>query len=178
LVFEDRTMSRMPGGYSDSAADFDPAVLQGLKAAGVVHLVFAVLQLAVWAVGATPSFTVIVDVILGVQLLRLRHSWKLWALIRAWVTMVLATFSLLAFVASGFSVLLGVAAAVQLTYAGSVILLLTGVPSSRALLVGRVGSVVAVILFLLFVFWSVALTPVAPDSGELSLLQLGSANFT
>jgi hypothetical protein len=160
------TVARMPGGYSDlDADDFEPGVVKGLRTAGLVLLVFAGLEVAVWAFGARPSFTVIVDVFLGVQLLRLRHSWKLWALVRSWVGLALAGLAMLASFADGLSTTIGLGAGAQVAYSGSVILLLTGVPSPRALLIGRICFVLAVVLYLGLVLWGLAYKATALTAG-------------
>ena len=157
------TIARMPGGYSDpNAADFEPGVVKGLRTAGLMLLVFAGLQIAVWVLGAAPSIAVIIDVFLGVQLLRLRHSWKLWALVRAWAGLAFAVLSL---VAVELSVPTGLGVGAQVAYSGSLILLLTGVPSERAVLRGRVGFVLATILFVAFVLWTVLQRAAASATG-------------
>ena len=58
--------------------------------AAVVLLTTAGLQVVLALFGAPLSFTIVIDIFLGVQLLRAHHSWKLWALVRAWVGIALA----------------------------------------------------------------------------------------
>jgi hypothetical protein len=144
----------MPGGYSDLDADaFEPSVVKGLRAAGLALLVFAGIQVALWLFGGLLSLSILVDAFLGVQLFRLRHSWKLWALVRAWGGILLAV---VGFATSRVDlvVLVGLQVGAQLAYCVALILFLTGTPSSGRLLTGRASVILALVLLVAAVFWA------------------------
>jgi hypothetical protein len=139
-------ISRIPSGYAAATADsFEPTVVQGMRAAGVVLLVSAGLSLIAAAVGGAAGGLSIVDIVLGVQLLRLRHSWKLWALIRAWGGVALLTLIVLA----NLSVL-GLSAVPVLgatwASAAAIILFLTGVPTKQRIVMGWVSIALSVLV--------------------------------
>ena len=139
------SFSRMPGSDGASAADFEPNVVSGLRLAGAVLLVTAVLE---WLSGTAARYmyaSVIVNALLGIQLLRLQHAWKLWALIRAWIGVVL---SLIAWAGSASAPLLWMPLGAGALYCLALILVLTGVPSTRALLAGRVMFAASVVLYI------------------------------
>jgi hypothetical protein len=149
------SFARMPG--SDSAVgsdDFEPTVISGLRTSGIILLITAAVDLLSGFAAASLYAGAIVNSILGVQLLRLKHSWKLWALIRAFVGIAGA---LVAAVLAASS-LVWIAAAATLAYCGALILLLMGVPSPRAILGGRLLFAVSVGLSLV-TWWMAGIVP-------------------
>jgi hypothetical protein len=139
----------MPGSDSAIAADdFDPGEVAGMRAAGWILLATAVLAAAGWLLGGTRApLTAIVDVVLGVQLLRLRHSWRAWAMLRAIVAIVIA----LVVVASSLatqSATTGMAVmfAAQLADAGSLLLVLYGRPTVKRVRAGWAAFAVSLVL--------------------------------
>jgi hypothetical protein len=142
------TLARMPGSEDAfGAEDFDPAEIAGMRSAGVILLATATLGLLVWIIKPTGlPVTGIVDIFLGVQLLKLRHSWRAWALVRAWVGIALgAGVALIGVFGSG-----GAAGTIvglgQIAYAASLLLLLFGVPTMRRVLAGRVVFGLSIVL--------------------------------
>ena len=140
--------SRMPGSDSAFAADdFEPGEIAGMRSAGWILLVSAALTL-LDAIVIAPSPAVLsffIDVFLGVQLLRLRHSWRAWALLRAGVGLLFGVLVLLGGLVapSAGASLLGLG---QLCYCGSLWLLLFGTPTSKRILAGRVAFGASVVL--------------------------------
>ena len=70
-------LSRAPGsvGVLDPDA-FDPGEISGMRSAAWILLATAALGLLAWTALPGPPIVSIVDLFLGVQLLRLRHSWR------------------------------------------------------------------------------------------------------
>jgi hypothetical protein len=161
------TLSRMPGSDNAFGAEaFEPGEIAGMRSAGVILLATAALGLLGWVVQpGSPPLAAMVDIFLGVQLLRLRHNWRAWALVRAWIGIALgAVLGMAGVFGSG-----GPAAATlglgQIAYAGSLLLLLFGAPTMRRVLVGRVVFGLSIVLTTAGIAFSVASrTPDATSS--------------
>jgi len=69
-------ISRMPGGDTSSAADFEPGELAGMRSAAWILLLSAGLALLGWIArpASSPPLSSLIDLFLGIQLLRLKHS--------------------------------------------------------------------------------------------------------
>ncbi len=155
--------SRMPGSEGAlSAEEFDPGEIAGMRSAGVILLATAALGLLVWMVRPTVApVAVIVDGFLGVQLLRLRHSWRAWALVRAWIGLGLGTvIALVGAFGSGLgAAVLGLS---QVAYAGSLLLLIFGVPTMKRVRAGHLLFALSILLTIAGVALSLALR--SPDA--------------
>lgn len=149
------TISRMPG--ADAALDaeaFEPGEVAGMRSAGWILVATAALGVIGWALRpGSPPFASAIDLFLGVQLLRLRHNWRAWALVRAWIGIVVAVVIIAAAATAPGGVS---AAALGLglgAYAGSLLLLLFGVPTLKRVIAGRILFAVSVVMSILgFVF--------------------------
>jgi hypothetical protein len=154
------TVSRMPGadGLLDADA-FEPGEVAGMRSAGWILIATAALGVVGWILRrGSPPLSSAVDLFLGTQMLRLRHNWRAWALVRAWIGIAVGAFICAASVAGG-----GAAAATlglgQAAYAGSILALLFGMPTMNRVMVGRI--VFAVSLALTLIGIALALTTAA-----------------
>lgn len=140
---------RLPGSDSALAADeFDPGEVAGMRSAALILLVTAGVTVALWAVTRQGlPIAAAIDVFLGVQLLRLRHSWRAWAMLRAGVGLVVGGFALLAALFGGLSPALALVVFGNIAYCGSLLLLLFGSPTRPRVLAGRATFGIAVVLF-------------------------------
>ncbi len=143
------TISRMPGAAGVLETEiFDPAEIAGMRAAGWILAGTAAVSLLGWLVA--PSALVLLslaDLFLGVQLLRLRHTWRGWAMLRAWGGVAIGlALSISAIVnAAVGGLVLGVG---QGAYSASLLLLLFGVPSMRRVTFGKITFAVSIILII------------------------------
>ncbi len=126
---------------------FDPGEVAGMRSAGIILLLGAALTILAWAFRpAGLPVTVLIDIFLGIQLLRLKHSWRAWAMLRS------ALGGLFALVGVGGSILGGAPAVVvmagtsSIAYCVAVLLLLAGTPTTTRVRVGQGTFALAVIL--------------------------------
>ena|SRR5579871_2863694 len=133
------------GGYADRPEEFDPTVLQGLRAAAIVLLCSAAVEALQFLSGQVFSLSFLIDIFLGVQLLRVRYTWKIWALARAWGGVALVVLMARALPPAALVAIV----AWQAIYSASIILFLTGTPTRTRLVLGWVCFGITVVLFLL-----------------------------
>ena len=130
---------------------FDEGEIAGMRTAGWILLATVAINLLTFVMRRTsiPPLATLVDLFLGVQLLRLKHSWRAWALVRAGIG---GALSLVVIAAAALQSPPAVAASAivigQLAYCGSLFLLLSGRPSMRRVVAGRVVFGVAIVLWL------------------------------
>ena len=137
------SFSRTPGvtGVLDMEA-FEPGEVGGMRSAAWILIATGVLGVLMWAAAPSgPPVVGLVELFLGVQLLRLRHTWRAWAMLRAWIGLAIAA----VVCASAFAGSGAAAAAValsglgQATYAGiASTMLLFGVPTMKRVNAGRI----------------------------------------
>jgi hypothetical protein len=134
-------LSRIAGGWVDlPEAAFDAGEVTGMRTAGIILLSMATANVAAWLIANVGvPLEILIDVFLGVQLFRLRHSWRSWALVRAWIGIVLGCVIVAAqFVIETGTSAIGLAGLGQLAFSSSLLLLLHGRPSASRVLLGRV----------------------------------------
>ena len=120
-----------------------------MRSAAWILLATAGINLLAWVVrrNGIPPLGILVDVFLGVQLLELRHGWRVWALVRAGVGAALGlVLTLGGFFASTGPVVTSTIGVGQLAYCSSLFLLLFGRPSSKRVLAGRLVFALSVVL--------------------------------
>ena len=155
-------VSVLTGESAQPEPAFDPGEVAGMRSAGVILLLGAAVTILAWAsrpVGVPVS--ILIDVFLGVQLLRLKHSWRAWAMLRA------ALGGLLAIVGVG-GLILGAAPASavlagtgSIAYCAAILLLLVGAPTSVRVRVGQAVFALAVVLMVGAILLIAAGSPVA-----------------
>ena len=141
--------SRMPGSdVGLTEADFDPGEVSGMRSAGIVFLVSAVTGVAWWLLAGTGlPLGIIGQLFLGVQMLRLRHNWRSWAMLGAGLGVLLGAGISVNLVVSQNRTLAGASAAFSVIAINtSVLLFLVGNPSKGRVLGGRILFGIAVLL--------------------------------
>jgi len=135
------TISQLSEHDVITGSDFDAGEISGMRSAAWILLVTFALNVLVWALqrGGFPPVASLVDLFLGVQLLRLKHNWRAWALVRAGLGAAFALFIVLSGLFASSAVGLGtsILGAGQLAYCGSLFLLLFGSPSMSRVYAGR-----------------------------------------
>ncbi len=123
-----------------AAETFDRNEVSGMQSAGFLLLAMAGLVFVGWLFGhAALPMAVVIDIFLGLQLLRRRHSWRSWALLRGWLGLPIGL--LIAIDGAGPSgLLIGIG---HIVYSGSLLLLLFGQPSAKRVRAGRVAAFVS-----------------------------------
>lgn len=157
------TFSRMPGS-DDLPEAFDVHEVAGMRTAGWILLATAAVTLLSWAVVRTalPSPAILIDAFLGAQLLRRRHSWRAWALLRSGLGLLISGLAIWNGLSAGSAALgLTVSGVGQMAYCLALLLLLLGVPTARRIVLGRITFGIAVVLILL----GGALIGVQPQAG-------------
>lgn len=136
-------------GADSPAEEFDPGERAGMRAAGWILLANAVVTVAMLVVTLTAAGMVsaIVDVIIGTRLLKLRHSWRAWAMLRAAVGMVLGLLAIFGMPAIQEPLRVGVflGAIGQWLYGGAILMLLAGRPAPPRVRLGLGGFALAVL---------------------------------
>lgn len=81
------SFSRMPGaGGVLEVEAFEPGEIAGMRSAAWILIATALLGLVGWLMTpGMPPLTSAIDLFLGIQLLRLGHNWRAWAVVRAWI---------------------------------------------------------------------------------------------
>lgn len=156
-MLETPAYARMPGSEAAiGPEDFDPGEVSGMRSAGIVLLISAIASLvALLFVQGVSLLSAGIDVVLGVQLYRLRHSWCAWAMLRAWIGLGIGLLILIGSVVAETGALALVLVGVeQLAYCVSILLLLFRAPSTRRVLAGRVTFAVAFVLLVLGVVFA------------------------
>jgi hypothetical protein len=141
--------SRMPGSdVGQAEADFDRGEVIGMRSAGIAFLLSAVIGLAAWLVAHTGlSPAIVVQLFLGVQMLRLQHSWRSWAMLGAAVGVLLGAGMSANHLVSQNGMPAGVISGLGVMFWNtSVLLFLVGNPSTSRVLGGRVLFGVALVL--------------------------------
>ena len=138
------------GGVLDVEA-FEPGEIAGMRSAAWILVATAALGALAWvATRTSPPFTSAIDLFLGIQLLRLRHNWRAWAMLRAWIGLAIAAAICISSIAGSAGAATAAAGVVlglgQGTYAGSLLLLLFGVPSMQRVTLGRIVFAVSILL--------------------------------
>jgi hypothetical protein len=138
----------MPGSDGALASDdFEPGEIAGMTSAGWILVAGAVLASIGALVSRNPwALTEIgIDSVLGFKLLRLRHSWRAWAMARALIGAAIGVLVLVTpsrtFGIGGAAYELG-----QVGYCVALLLLLYSRPSARRVKVGRLMFVAAIAL--------------------------------
>jgi heme/copper-type cytochrome/quinol oxidase subunit 4 len=142
-------ISRMPGGDTSSAADFEPGELAGMRSAAWILLLSAGLALLGWIArpASSPPLSSLIDLFLGIQLLRLKHSWRSWVLLRAGLGGLLSLWVIVMAVGAPVGAVgLIMLAFGQLAYCGSLFLLLLGTPPAQRVTMGRIVFGLAIVL--------------------------------
>jgi len=142
----------VPGLLDDDVAgvsEFDAGEIAGMRSAAWILLATAGINLLAWLVrrNGIPPLGILVDVFLGVQLLKLRHGWRAWALVRAGVGAAIGlVLTVGGFFASTGPVVTSTIGVGQLAYCSSLFLLLFGHPSSERVRAGRLVFALSVVL--------------------------------
>jgi hypothetical protein len=134
-----------PKSVAARAVALDPRVRAGMRTAGMFLLCTAAIQIVVIVFGLTPAITLPVDIVIGIQLLLERPIWRPWALIRGWAGLPLAIMFVLS---AGWSPAVALGVGVYLGDLVALALLLTGTPSARRLLLGRLAAILAAAVLL------------------------------
>jgi hypothetical protein len=131
-----------------TSEEFDRDEIAGMRSAGIILLISAAVTLLVFALTRTGlPMAAGVDVFLGVQFLRLRHSWRAWAMLRAGVGVVSGAVLVVVSVVSSSQPVSGALAWLgQVAYCSSLLLLLYGSPSSRRVWAGRLSFAGAAVI--------------------------------
>jgi hypothetical protein len=157
------TLTRMPGSDSVFSEDaYDPAEIAGMRSAAWILLATAGLTITALLFGSKSlPISALVDGFLGVQLLRLRHSWRSWAMFRAWIGIVLGLFIAVGGLA-GPAPLAGLALGVgQVTYSASLLLLLFGIPTMKRVILGRIVFGVSLVFMIAGIVIAAVTVPAA-----------------
>ena len=143
------SFSRTYGATSVLDAEaFEPGEIGGMRSAAWILIATGVLAFLVWAAAPSgPPVAGLVDLFLGVQLLRLRHTWRAWAMLRAWIGLAIAVITCAsAFAGSGAAAAtVALSGLGQATYVGSLLLLLFGVPTMKRVHAGRIAFGISVV---------------------------------
>src|SRR5215208_4459620 len=143
------TLSRMPGSDSALGADdFDPGEVAGMRTAGWILVASAAIELLTWLMNrnAFGIIGVAADVVLGIQLLRLRHSWRAWTMLRAALGVGVGALIVVGgLIGSNPTAIVAVGIG-QIAYCGSLFLLLYSRPTPRRVLLGRIVFAVSMVL--------------------------------
>lgn len=164
---ETPVFARIPGSDGLGASEHvDAGEIAGMRTAGWILLVTAAINLlaSLFTAVATTLLGAVVDVVLGVQLLRLRHSWRAWVLVRAGIGAVLGFFiCVIGLTEPGRTptVILGLG---QIVYCASLFLLVYGTPTPRRVGLGRIVFAVSVVLLFAGGFLAAQQVAAEPDS--------------
>jgi uncharacterized membrane protein YdcZ (DUF606 family) len=132
-LFEDpRTIDSL------GASGFTEAELAGMRSAGIILLVTGSITAAMWFfTDAGFGVSSMIDWFLGLQLLRLHHSWRAWVLVRAAVGVAVGVLNVAASADVGTSPTGVLVCIGQLAYCAALFFLLYGTPSARRVLAGQ-----------------------------------------
>ena len=137
---------------------FDPGEIAGMRSAGWILVVTAALGVLGWLLRpSNPPLTSVVDLFLGVQLLRLRHNWRAWAMVRAWLGLAFAVGVGFASITRPGGAVVLVLSLSQAAYAASLLVLLFGVPTMRRVIAGRVVFAASVVLLVVGMAGAIAI---------------------
>jgi len=133
---------------ADGSDTFEAGEIAGMRTAGWILLITAAINLlATLFTGIVTTLAgAVVDVALGIQLLRLRHSWRAWVLVRAGIGAVLGVLICVGGLTQQSSMPTVIFGLGQIVYCGSLFLLVLGTPTPRRVGLGRVVFGVSVLL--------------------------------
>ena len=125
-----------------------------MSSAAIILLLMALLAIGGWVVSDIPlSAGTVIDIALGILLLKRHHSWRIWVLVRAGLGLVIGAVILLASAmadpVSPKAVMIGLG---QCAYCGALFLLLYGTPVAWRVLAGRCLSALAFALLAVVFF--------------------------
>jgi hypothetical protein len=122
--------------------------ITGMRTAGWILLVTAAINLlaTLFTGFVTTLVGAVVDVVLGVQLVRLRHSWRAWVVVRAGIGAVLGVLICVGGLLQPGRTPTVILGSGQIVYCASLFLLVLGTPSQRRVGLGRVVFGVSVVL--------------------------------
>ena len=129
--------------------EFDPAEIVGMRTTAWILFANACLNLVLFLAGAGGSpLQVPVDVFLGVQLLRLRHSWRAWVLLRAFLGLLIGVFALIGGLSTRTPFAGAMVGAGAIGFPASLLALLYGRPTMQRVRIGQVTFAVSLLLIL------------------------------
>lgn len=145
------TFSRIPGAEDVlDAGAFDAGEIAGMRSAGWILVASAGLGALGWLFRpGNPPIASAIDLFLGVQLLRLRHNWRAWAMFRAWIGTAIAVVLCAAALFGRGGAAAAALALAEAAYAASLLLLLFGTPSLKRVILGRIVFAASAVLMLL-----------------------------
>jgi hypothetical protein len=142
--------------------------ISGMRTAGWILLVTAAINLlaSLFTGIVTTLAGAVVDVLLGVQLLRLQHSWRAWVVVRAGIGAVLGVFICVSGLMQAGNTLTVIFGSGQIVYCASLVLLVFGTPTARRVQLGRVVFAVSVILLFAGGFLAAQAVDAEPDEAQ------------